>query len=102
MKRDIDDSIICPNNSECRCEDAKCEKCGWDPTVAEHRLADVKRRMGIDGKFYRIPVFGYYEVYAYSAEHALEKAEKNQVFTDMLTLGEPICMEREAEDGLGK
>ena len=32
----------CPHNEGCRCIEKKCDKCGWNPSVAEQRLAKLK------------------------------------------------------------
>lgn len=29
---------VCPHNEMVACTTAKCERCGWDPTVAKKRL----------------------------------------------------------------
>ena len=29
---------VCPHNEGVACTTAKCERCGWDPTVAQKRL----------------------------------------------------------------
>lgn len=31
----------CPYNEECKCIVKKCGKCGWNPSVAEQRLAKL-------------------------------------------------------------
>lgn len=35
----------CPNNEGVICSDhSKCSLCGWNPTVAEKRTADMKKK----------------------------------------------------------
>ena len=42
MEVDVNGQIICPYNTECRCWEMECHKCGWNPKVAERRLAKLK------------------------------------------------------------
>lgn len=41
-EKDIDDKWQCPYNAEVSCKTRKCQKCGWNPEVAEAR----RERMG--------------------------------------------------------
>ena len=99
MERDIDGKIICPHNQGCSCDIPDCDKCGWNPVVAEHRLKKYKEGLGMFEKKYKIPFTGYCEVYARDEEEALEKAEniEDQYFAEY-DYGEPICLEKEEEN----
>jgi hypothetical protein len=34
---------ICPYNDQCRCDQMKCSRCGWNPVVAQQRLQAILR-----------------------------------------------------------
>lgn len=39
----------CPHNEEVLCQHtADCEKCGWNPDVAERRLEAIREELGIE------------------------------------------------------
>ena len=98
---DVDGRIICPYNRGCSCEVQECDKCGWNPEVAESRLKKFKEKLPMLTKLYRVPFTGYCEVWATSPEEAADKAEdiQQQFFADY-DYGEPICLEEEEEDEL--
>ena len=37
--------FICPYNQECRCQDAACSICGWNPTVSKRRLDCIRKTL---------------------------------------------------------
>lgn len=37
--------FICPYNKECRCQDAACSSCGWNPTVSKKRLECIRKTL---------------------------------------------------------
>ena len=45
MEQNTDGTIVCPFNDALDCPDQKCCKCGWNPVVAERRLAKIKEEM---------------------------------------------------------
>ena len=89
----------CQYNLEVMCDSAKCDKCGWNPVVAERRLKNFMEDRMADSKLYKIPFTGYCEVWANTPEEAAEKAETvEQQFTASYEYGEPICLEKEEEN----
>jgi hypothetical protein len=81
----MDGKYICPYNSECRCTELNCEKCGWNPKVAEERKKEF-----MDLKSYKIPFTGYCEVWAKSPEEAAAKADNGEMFYADYDFGDPI------------
>lgn len=88
----------CQYNHEVLCDSAKCDKCGWNPVVAERRLKNFMEDRMPDSKLYKIPFTGYCEVWAETPEEASEKADNDELFTVQYDFGEPICMEKEEEN----
>ena len=88
---------ICPYNYEVDCEASKCDRCGWNPKVAQKRVQEVMKTLS-DDKLYRIPFTGHCEVWAESVEEAIEKANDRQLFTVCYDFGEPECMSKEEEN----
>jgi hypothetical protein len=85
----------CPYNKSVECSFRKCDRCGWNPEVAE------QRRKEFMSKLYKIPFTGYCEVYANSAEEAAEKAEDiQQQFFAHYDYGDPVCLGKEEENEL--
>lgn len=103
MEIDVDGKIICPYNRECRCTVLECEKCGWNPEVAERRLEKLREQFKtpesplVELK-YNVPFTGYCEVFAHSEEEALEKADNDQAFFIHFDYGDPVCLEKEEDD----
>lgn len=93
FRRDIDGKYICPYNTECRCTEPNCEKCGWYPPVVEERKQEV-----MDIVKYKIPFTGYCEVWARSPEEAAAKADDGKLFYVEYDFEEPICLAKEEED----
>ena len=87
---------ICPHNYEIDCDHAKCDRCGWNPEVAKKRIREAMKTMS-DSKLYRIPFTGWCEVWAESAEEALQQAEDDLMFTVCYDFGDPECKEEEDE-----
>jgi hypothetical protein len=81
---------ICTYNEGVECQNRNCETCGWYPPVAELRLLAV---MGM--RRYRIPFTGYCEVWAESPEEAVEKAEREQMYTTIYKFSNPECLVKE-------
>lgn len=91
---------ICPHNYEIDCEASKCDRCGWNPEVAQKRIQEVTKNM-CDSKLYKVPFTGYCEVWANSLEEAAEKAEDvDNHFFAHYDLGDPICLKKEEENEL--
>lgn len=85
---------VCEYNDGVICDSAECYHCGWDPEVAKERLKAMTGE-----KQYKIPFTGYCEVWAKSPEEAAEKAEDTEKqFFAHYDYGEPICLEKEAEN----
>jgi hypothetical protein len=100
MERAENGKYICLYNPECECTSPECHKCGWNPEVAKCRQKELRRKLGLDDKKYKVPFTGYCEVYAYSAEEAAEKADDiQQQFFAHYDYGTPVCLEKEEEDG---
>ena len=89
------ESFVCPHNLEVDCRNPECDRCGWNPEVAEARLEKIMR----NEKLYRIPFTGYCEVWAKGPEEAADMAEdiENQYFAHY-EYGEPKCLEKEDAD----
>ena len=84
---------ICKYNEGCECDTQECDKCGWNPEVAERRL---KERRLTELKLYKVPFTGYCEVWAKSVDDAAEKAEDVQLqFFAHYDYGNPVCQEKE-------
>jgi hypothetical protein len=98
MERDADGKYICPYNEGCSCDTPECDKCGWNPKVAERRLRNYKEGVVMFEKKYKIPFTGYCEVYARSAEEALEKADHDDMYYADYDFGDPICLDEEEEN----
>ena len=91
---------ICQFNPEIECETPDCSKCGWNPEVSYARQKQFREGLGMFDKKYTIPFTGYCEVWANSAEEALENAAANQQHFAHYHYGEPVCAEKEADDEL--
>lgn len=92
---------ICKYNHGCECETQNCDKCGWNPAVADRRLKKFREGLGMFEKLYKIPFTGYCEVWAKSPEEAAEKAETvEQQFFAHYDYDEPICLTKEDDDEL--
>lgn len=90
---------ICPHNYEVDCEKSQCDRCGWNPEVAEKRVQKVMQNLG-SSKHYRIPFTGYCEVWANSLEEAAEKADDvDNHFFAHYDYEDPVCLSKEEEDG---
>ena len=91
---------ICPYNREVDCKSSKCDRCGWNPEVAQARLkAYVGGMVELPTeKLYRIPFTGYCDVWANSPEEALERAEDEKMFTVDYDFGTPECLSKEAKN----
>ena len=100
MERDVNGMIVCPHNQECRCKNAECHKCGWNPKVEKARKIENEKVYCVHPKLYKIPYTGFCEVYAHSEEEALEKANREDMFYASYDFGEPECLVKEAEDEL--
>ena len=90
---------ICPHNYEVDCDKMTCDRCGWNPKVAEKRVHEVMKNMA-DSKLYRISFTGYCEVWATSPEEAVEKADDDQMFFAHYDFGDPECLSKEEDDEL--
>lgn len=87
---------VCQYNHAIDCDSDECYHCGWDPEVAEARLADYCVE-----KLYKVPFTGYCEVWAKTPGEAAEKAENiEQQFFAHYDYGDPICMKKEEENEL--
>jgi hypothetical protein len=100
MERDADGRIICPYNMMCRCDVPECHSCGWHPEVAKHRKAELRKKMGVGANLYKIPFTGYCEVWADSAEDAVERADHDNMFFAKYDFGDPVCVDEEEDDEL--
>ena len=89
MERAGNGKYICPHNVECQCDIPECHKCGWNPEVAERRRKEFK------SKLYKIQFTGYCEVYANSAEEAVQKADNGEMFFAHYDFDDPIRLEKE-------
>ena len=91
---------ICPHNYEIDCDHAKCDRCGWNPEVANKRVQEVMKNM-CDSKLYRVKFTGYCEVWASSLEEAADKADAvNNHFFAHYDYGDPVCLSKEEENEL--
>lgn len=97
MELDSDGKYICPHNRECRCTTADCPECGWEPEVAKRRVAEIRKKLGMGSKLYKIPFTGYCEVWADSAEQAAEIADHDTMFFADYDFGKPICIRGDEE-----
>jgi len=52
----VNHSGSCTKNKMIMCDTYRCSTCGWNPTVAEKRLAKIRRSLKI-----KLPVFQYGE-----------------------------------------
>ena len=86
---------ICMYNQEVVCDSVKCDKCGWNPVVAERRLKNYMEDRMPDSKLYKIPFTGYCEVWAESPEEAENKADNDEMFFVHYDFGTPVCKEDE-------
>ena len=34
----------CPHNTACQCSDMKCDRCGWNPKVAQMRSEEILKK----------------------------------------------------------
>ena len=85
---------VCQYNRAIDCDSDECYHCGWDPEVAEARLADYAVE-----KLYKVPFTGYCEVWAKTPGEAAKKAENiDQQFFAHYDYGDPVCLGREEED----
>ena len=100
MERDAEGKIICPYNMMCHCDEPECHSCGWHPEVAKGRLAQLRREHGLGTKRYKIPFTGYCEVWADSAEDAVERADHDNMFFAKYDFGDPVCLDEEEDDEL--
>ena len=101
MERAENGKYICKYNPGCECETMKCHKCGWNPAVAYRRQKQFREDLGMFEKKYTIPFTGYCEVWANSAEEAVEKADDiQQQFFAHYDYGDPVCAEKEEENEL--
>ena len=89
----MEGKYICPYNSECRCTELNCEKCGWYPPVAEER----KKELMALAK-YKIPFTGYCEVWAKSPEEATAKADNGEMFYAEYDFGDPVYVKNIVEE----
>ena len=87
------DYDICIYNKRVECDDHKCDRCGWNPTVVEERMDVISGKQ----KQYRIPVAGYCEVWARSPEEAVGKAKDTLEHSSThFNYGNPERIEKEA------
>ena len=98
MERAPNGNYICQYNQHVECETPDCSKCGWNPEVAYRRQKQLREGLGLYDKLYKIPFTGYCEVWAKSAEEALDKADDDQMFFVHYDYGEPVCAENEEEE----
>ena len=98
MERTEDGKYICQYNNGCACDVPECDKCGWNPKVAERRLKNFKEGHGMFDKQYKIPFTGYCEVFARNEEEALEKADVEDMFFVKYDFGDPVCLEKKEEE----
>jgi hypothetical protein len=93
--------IICPHNPQVVCPEQNCDKCGWNPKVADSRLKKIKESLGMTEKLYKIPFTGYCEVWANSPEEASIMAEDlSQQYFAQYEYGDPVCLTKEEENEL--
>ena len=86
---------ICPHNDAVDCTTNKCERCGWNPTVAKER----KRLILGEKRLYKVPFTGYCEVWADTPEAAADLAEDfGQQFFAHYDYGDPECLDKEEEN----
>lgn len=98
MERGENGKYICQYNPECECTVPKCEKCGWNPSVARRRLKNYRENLGMHEKLYKVPFTGYCEVWANSLEEAVDKADDGKMFFVHYDFGDPECLEKEEVD----
>ena len=98
MERNDNGKYSCPHNEACECDVPECHKCGWNPEVAARRLEKMKEDM--TEKLYKIPFAGYCEVWATSAEKAVEKADNGDMFFASYVFGAPVLLGKEENDEL--
>jgi hypothetical protein len=99
MERASNGKYICQYNPECECEELKCSKCGWNPSVSARRQRVQRERSGLLEKKYKVSFTGYCEVWANSPEEAADKAENiDQQFFAHYDYDEPVCLEEENDE----
>ena len=85
---------VCEYNRAVVCDRDVCYHCGWDPEVAEERLAEISGE-----RLFKVPFTGFCEVWARSPEEAAEKAEDiEKQFFAHYDYGDPTRVTKEDED----